>query len=253
MTGYGQALLYHSGSNLGDMVSILGGTKVIVLWVTVVILARAMRIVGLIVSDVHIIIRCDLCLPTIYPMIMDLAIQKSDISVMVYSMWCPCHDSRPISRCCDMNLGPIPSVLKYKRAMIGLTWPSTSCITPMTMWPGYAMIWSIWDGLQYVVPLPWLEANEMVLTHPFETYTKCVAIPGSNYWALTTLNTMHHPLTNMGLGHAKKWHIRGGWSCVVPLTWLNATVIVLEPQCGTNTKCMCFGHRHCRPFPSMSL
>ena len=73
---------------------------------------------------------------------------------------------------------------------------------PLTMGPAYAEIWSIWGGLQYVVPLSWLNASVIVLEHLSGTYNKSVTTPRINGWAHTTLNTMHISLT-LGPGYAK--------------------------------------------------
>ena len=68
--------------------------------------------------------------------------------------------------------------------------------------PGYAKLRSIWVGLPYFLPFPWLKINVMMLEHPSETYTKSVATPGRNGWSHMTITIIYLPLT-MGPGEAK--------------------------------------------------
>ena len=87
-----------------------------------------------------------------HPIVMVLGEQQSDISVMVEVLWYHCHGSGPIYWCCSIHLSPIPSVLQHQGAMVGLTWPSSPCITPLTISPSYARIQYIWGGLWCVLP-----------------------------------------------------------------------------------------------------
>ena len=69
-----------------------------------------------------------------YPWLWALvAMPKSDISGVVEVVWCHWHSSMPLWWCWNIHLRPIPSVLQHQGVMVGLTWPSTPCITP---WQG---------------------------------------------------------------------------------------------------------------------
>ena len=165
---------------------------------------------------------------------MALTMHQYDLSGVVSGVWCDCHGSSPMQLCCIFQLVPIQNVLHCRIAMVGITWPSTPCISMLTYGSIHAKMVSFWSSFRCMVWLPWIKPNTMMLHLPLGTFTIM-----SPHWIARVGNTWpKHHVSSWGLVDLTLENLihQGRVHCVVSLSWFKLNVMVFHHPSGSYTK-----------------